>query len=55
VIARGIFNSVKDLRGKIMKYIREYDKGAKPLSGATVIPVLGSLPIQLLRPLPGVD
>src|SRR5215831_8717467 len=30
LIARGIFDSVKDLRRKIMKYIREYNKTAKP-------------------------
>jgi transposase len=30
LIARGIFTSVKDLRRKIMKYVREYNKMAKP-------------------------
>jgi transposase len=30
LIARGIFDSVNDLRRKIMKYIREYNKSAKP-------------------------
>ena len=30
LIARGIFNSVHDLRRKLMKYIREYNKSAKP-------------------------
>lgn len=30
VIARGVFTSVKDLRTKIMKYIREYNKTSKP-------------------------
>jgi transposase len=30
LIARGIFDSVKDLRRRIMKYIREYNKTAKP-------------------------
>lgn len=30
VIERGIFTSVKDLARKIMKYIREYNKRAKP-------------------------
>lgn len=31
VIARGVFTSVKDLNKKIMKFIREYNKTAKPL------------------------
>jgi transposase len=31
VIARGIFISVKDLAKKLMRYIREYNKTAKPL------------------------
>ena len=30
VIARGIFTSVSDLRRKIMRYIRLYEKAAKP-------------------------
>jgi transposase len=31
VIARGVFTSVKDLNKKLMKFIREYNKTAKPL------------------------
>jgi transposase len=31
VIARGIFTSTKDLDKKIMRYIRQYNKNAKPL------------------------
>src|SRR5438874_777932 len=30
VIARGIFTSIADLRRKIMKYIRRYNRVAKP-------------------------
>ena len=30
VIARGIFTSVTDLRRKLMRYIRQYNKTAKP-------------------------
>jgi len=30
VITRGIFSSVRDLASKIMRYIRLYDKTAKP-------------------------
>jgi hypothetical protein len=30
VIARGIFASVKDLKRKIMRYIRSYNRDAKP-------------------------
>ena len=31
VIARGVFTSVEDLRRKLMRYIREYNKKAKPV------------------------
>lgn len=31
VIARGIFTSTKDLHKKLMRYIRQYNKNAKPL------------------------
>jgi transposase len=31
VIARGVFTSVADLRRKIMKYIRRYNRAAKPI------------------------
>ena len=31
VISRGIFTSVKDLDKKLMRYIRQYNKLAKPL------------------------
>jgi transposase len=31
VIARGIFTSVKDLHRKMMRYIRKYNKDAKPI------------------------
>lgn len=31
VIARGVFTSTKDLDKKIMRYVREYNKNAKPL------------------------
>jgi len=30
-IARGIFTSTKDLSKKLMRYIRQYNKDAKPL------------------------
>lgn len=30
VIARGVFTSVTDLRRKLMRYIRQYNKTAKP-------------------------
>ena len=30
VIARGIFTSVTDLRRKLMRYIKQYNKTAKP-------------------------
>ena len=32
VIARGVFTSVKDLARKLMKYIRSYEKSAKPFN-----------------------
>ena len=32
VIARGVFTSVKDLSRKLMKYIRSYEKSAKPFN-----------------------
>ncbi len=31
VIARGVFTSVADLRRKLMRYIRQYNKKAKPV------------------------
>jgi hypothetical protein len=31
VISRGVFTSIKDLDKKLMRYIREYNKDAKPL------------------------
>ena len=31
VIARGIFTSLRDLRRKLMRYIRHYNKTAKPV------------------------
>jgi hypothetical protein len=31
VIARGIFTSTTDLHKKLMRYIRQYNKNAKPL------------------------
>jgi transposase len=31
VIARGVFSSVNDLKRKLMKYIRHYNKNAKPV------------------------
>jgi transposase len=31
VIARGVFTSVPDLKRKLMRYIRHYNKGAKPV------------------------
>ena len=31
VIARGVFTSVADLRRKLMRYIRQYNKNAKPM------------------------
>lgn len=31
VIARGVFTSVPDLRRKLMRYVREYNKKAKPV------------------------
>jgi transposase len=31
VIARGVFTSVKDLAKKLMRYIRQYNKQAKPI------------------------
>ena len=31
VIARGVFTSVKDLKRKLMRYIRQYNKNAKPV------------------------
>lgn len=31
VIARGVFTSVPDLKRKLMRYIRQYNKQAKPV------------------------
>jgi len=31
IIARGVFSSVKDLAGKIMRYVRSYNRQAKPI------------------------
>jgi hypothetical protein len=31
VIARGVFSSVKDLAKKLMRYIRNYNRQAKPI------------------------
>ncbi|MDR4483516.1 MAG: hypothetical protein R3B95_09890 [Nitrospirales bacterium] len=31
LIARGIFRSQQDLKRKIMRYIRQYNKAAKPV------------------------
>jgi hypothetical protein len=31
VIARGVFTSVTDLKRKLMRYIRQYNKNAKPV------------------------
>ena len=31
VIARGVFTSVPDLKRKLMRYIRQYNKHAKPV------------------------
>jgi hypothetical protein len=31
VIARGVFTSVPDLKRKLMRYIRQYNKDAKPV------------------------
>ncbi len=31
VIARGVFTSVSDLRRKLMRYIRHYNKAPKPI------------------------
>ena len=31
VIARGIFTSLADLKQKLMRYIRQYNKAAKPI------------------------
>jgi transposase len=31
VIARGVFTSVPDLRRKLMRYVRQYNKNAKPV------------------------
>jgi transposase len=31
VLARGVFTSVKDLERKIMRYLRQYNRTAKPL------------------------
>jgi transposase len=38
VIARGIFTSVSDLRRKLMRYIRHYNKAAKPFRWAYADP-----------------
>ncbi len=31
VIARGVFKSVKDLAKKLLRYIRQYNRSAKPI------------------------
>ena len=38
VIDRGIFTSVNDLKRKILRYIRLYQKTAKPFAGNTPTP-----------------
>jgi hypothetical protein len=38
VIARGIFTSVPDLRRKLMRYIKHYNKTAKPFRWADADP-----------------
>jgi hypothetical protein len=38
VIARGVFTSVTDLRRKLMRYIKQYNKTAKPLQWAYADP-----------------
>jgi transposase len=43
VIARGIFTSVKDLARKLMRYIRHYNRAAKPLKWKYRDPISESL------------
>jgi hypothetical protein len=38
VIARGVFTSVTDLRPKLMRYIKQYNKTAKPFRWAYADP-----------------
>jgi transposase len=38
VIARGVFTSVTDLRRKLMRHIKQYDKTAKPVRWAYADP-----------------
>ena len=38
VIARGVFTSVTDLRRKLMRYIKQYNKTAKPVRWAYADP-----------------
>jgi transposase len=41
VIDRGIFTSVADLSGKLMRYIRAYAKGPSPFGGPIAIRATG--------------
>ena len=38
VIARGVFTSVTDLRRKLMRYIKQYNKTTKPVRWAYADP-----------------
>jgi hypothetical protein len=38
VIARGVFTSMTDLRRKLMRYIKQYNKTAKPVRWAYADP-----------------
>jgi hypothetical protein len=42
VIARGVFTSVTDLRRKLMRYIKQYNKTAKPFRWAYADPTSNS-------------
>ena len=41
VIARGVFTSVPDLKRKLMRYIRQYNKPAKPREMEVLRPISG--------------
>lgn len=49
VIARGVFTSVPDLKRKLMRYIRQYNKAPRTVNGSTLIRHDELLPIQLLQ------
>ena len=49
VIARGVFTSVPDLKRKLMRYIRQYNKAPKTVKWKYFDPTRRITPNQLLQ------